>query len=105
VLGDYQQALGTFQEGLSIATRSSERRVESYLLWSMGDLLRDRGNFPEASHIYRRALEVIGEDEPTLQCNVLISLSTLQRWQCNLDEALTLAVEAERLADTYNARL
>jgi DNA-binding SARP family transcriptional activator len=105
LLSDYDQATLAFEEGLSVASRTPEKRVESYLLWSLGDLLRDRGNYEEASHLYHKALEIIGDSEPALKCSVVTSLSTLRRWQGNLDESLALAVEATNLATAHGATL
>lgn len=102
LLGDYDQALLAFQEGLQITSRTPETHAESYLLWSMGDLQRDRGAFAEADSFYRKSLQVIGGNEPALQCSVTVSLATLRRWEGELDDALSLGQNAGVLAEKYN---
>ena len=77
-------------------------RTESYLLWSLGDLQRDRGGFEEAVGSYNLSLELIGANEPSLRCNVLTSLSVLRRWQGNYYDAALLANEALILATAHN---
>ncbi|MBA3869580.1 MAG: tetratricopeptide repeat protein, partial [Anaerolineae bacterium] len=101
-LGDYSQSRNTFEEGLQWANRATERRSESYLLWSLGDLDRDCGAFQTALRTYNQALNIVGQDEPSLRCSLLISLSTLQRWQKHFDESEALASEAYQLARQHH---
>jgi LuxR family maltose regulon positive regulatory protein len=103
--GDYTHATVTLQEGLSIATRVPNRRVESYLLWSLGDLQRDRGAFDEALHYYNRALELSGSNEPSLRCAVLISAATVHRWQGEIATSAAAAKEAVTLANAHHLAL
>ncbi len=105
VCGDYRQAATTFQEGLSIAARVPDSRAESYLLWSLGDLQRDRGSFDEAIMLYNKALELTGGSEPTLRCSLLISASILRRWQTQFADAVTLAEEAYSIAGAHGLAL
>ncbi len=100
--GEYQQAQTTFQEGLSVIARARNKRVESYLLWSLADLQRDRGTFREAGELYSRALEFTGNQEPSLRCSILISASIQHRWQQKAQEALALAEEALVLAEAHS---
>ncbi|HML20738.1 MAG TPA: tetratricopeptide repeat protein [Aggregatilinea sp.] len=104
-LGDYQQAYVTFQEGLRIVTHVPDKRAESYLRWSLGDLQRDQGNFEDAIRLYNKSLELIGGGEPHLRASVLASASNLQRWRGKYYEALLLADEANALAETHNVAL
>jgi ATP/maltotriose-dependent transcriptional regulator MalT/DNA-binding SARP family transcriptional activator len=103
--GDYRRAFQTFQEGLSLVSRFPQRRVESVLLWSLGDLQRDRGAFGEAVQYYRRSLEQVSDGEPALRCGLLNSLATLRRWQGKLVEAVSCAEEALRVAHQYHLAL
>jgi DNA-binding SARP family transcriptional activator/Flp pilus assembly protein TadD len=103
--GDYGQALAALQEGFSVIAATQNRRIESYLLWSMGDLQRDLGSFHEAWQLYSRALEFTANQEPSLRCNLLISASILRRWQHNYDEAVSLAEEAHTLAQAHSLSL
>lgn len=98
---DYDAALNTFQEGLSVVARVPNQRAESYLLWSMGDLQRDRGACNDARQLYNKSLELIDVGEPYLTSSVLISVSVLERWQGNLREAASLATEATMLAEKH----
>ncbi|MBN8633728.1 MAG: tetratricopeptide repeat protein [Anaerolineae bacterium] len=100
--GDYTQAYATIQEGLSVVARIRNKRIESYLLWSLADLQRDRGSFDEAWQLYSRALEFTGNRDPNLRCNVLINASILRRWQNAWIEAASLAEEAVALAETHS---
>lgn len=100
--GDYAQAHATFHEGLSVIARAQSHRTESYLLWSLGDLQRDRGGFEEAVGNYNLSLELIGANEPSLRCNVLTSLAVLRRWQGNYYDAALLANESLILANAHN---
>ncbi len=100
--GEYQEAQTTFQEGLSVIARARNKRVESFLLWSLADLQRDRGTFREASELYSRALEFTGNQEPSLRCSILISASIQQRWQQKFQEAQALAEEALILAEAHS---
>ena len=103
--GNYPQALSTLQEGLSIVARVPNRRVESALLWSMGELRRDQGAFEESLRLHNRALELIGNSDPWLRCAVLVSASTLRRWQAHPHESALLAEKALVLANAHNAAL
>lgn len=103
--GDYTHSMVTLQEGLSISTRVPNRRVESYLLWSMGDLQRDRGTFDEALRYYDRALELSGSNEPSLRCAVLVSIATVHRWQGDIQASTMMAKEAVNLAHTHHLAL
>ncbi len=103
--GDYLQARLTFQEGLRIVARFSDRRAESYLLWSLGDLLRDLFSYEEAARLYMRALELQGEGEPLLRLSILLSFSVMRRWQGDPQEALLLAKEAAEIAQAHNMAL
>jgi len=102
---DYKQALATFQEGLSVVSKVPNRRSESYLMWSLGDLQRDLGTHNEAVLLYNKSLELLGNSEPTLRCSILTSFSTLRRWQGNYHEAATLAAEAGVLAQKHSIAL
>ncbi|HVO70138.1 MAG TPA: tetratricopeptide repeat protein, partial [Aggregatilineaceae bacterium] len=95
---DYRQALITLKEGLSIVSRFPSKRTESYLLWSLGDVQRDRGLAPTALEHYQKALDLVGQHEPPLRCGVLTSRAMLYRWQGDLGEALRGANEASELA-------
>lgn len=99
--GDYSQARITLKEGLGIVERTSNRRAESYLLWSIGDVERDLSNFSEALYHYQHALELNQNNEPELQCFLILSLSTLYRWQNEFRDASFLAEEAMALAEHY----
>ncbi len=103
--GNYEQALSTLQEGLSIVARVPNRRVESALLWSMGELRRDQGAFEESLRLHNRALELIGNSDPWLRCAVLVSASTLRRWQAHPHESALLAEKALVLANAHDAAL
>ena len=100
--GDYVQAKATFDEALDILTHEYDRRGEAYLMWSMGDLVRDRGGFKEAYHFYRRALDIVGGSEPQLECGVLASLATLYRWQRQFPESLAYAQNALNIAREHS---
>ncbi len=100
--GDYAQAYATLQEGLGVVARIRNKRIESYLLWSLADLQRDRGSFDEAWQLYSRALEFTGNRDPNLRCNVLINASILRRWQSAWIEASSLAEEAVALAEAHS---
>jgi DNA-binding SARP family transcriptional activator len=99
--GEYQQAQQTFTEGLSIIAQVSNRRAEGHLLWSLGDVKRDLGIFDEALRLYLKALEFIGAGEPPVRCGILVSLSTLRRWEGQIEEAISLATEATNLAQKH----
>ena len=86
---------------MSVLAKIRNKRVESYLLWSIGDLQRDCDNFEEAWQSYNRALEFTGSREPNLRCSVLISAASLRRWQQNWDKSLSLAEEAFALAEAH----
>jgi LuxR family maltose regulon positive regulatory protein len=102
---DYDQAISTLQEGLSIATRVSDRRAEGHLLWSLGDIQRDLGVFDEALRMYDQALALLGGSEPSPHSAILVSASTLRRWQGELREAVLLAEEASGLASAHDIAL
>lgn len=99
--GSYDQARQTFEQGLNAITKIPHGRAEAYLMLSLGDLTRDLGAFDEAANLYRRALEMLGSSEPVLHCLLLISLSTLQRWNERPDEATELAQEALAKAEQH----
>jgi len=103
--GDYERAMATYQEGLSILARVPNRRVESALLWSMGELRRDQGSFDEALKLHNRALELVGASDPWLRAAILISCSTLQRWNGKPQEAELLAEKALALAEKHELAL
>jgi LuxR family maltose regulon positive regulatory protein len=98
---EYSLALQTFEEGLSVIAQVANRRSEGHLLWSLGDVKRDIGEFDEAQRLYYKALEFIGSSEPPIRCSILISLSTLSRWKGECEEAVALAGEAVALAERH----
>jgi LuxR family maltose regulon positive regulatory protein len=98
---EYSLALQTFEEGLSVIAQVANRRSEGHLLWSLGDVKRDVGEFDEAQRLYYKALEFIGSSEPPIRCSILISLSTLSRWKNECEEAVALAGEAVALAERH----
>lgn len=104
LLGDYRQALETLNTGLQSVSHASNNRTEGHLLWTLGDLQRDWGNFKEAANLYQRSLELVGDKEPFLQANINISLATLKRWEGNLDTAYEFAVLAQTIAQQHNLR-
>jgi DNA-binding SARP family transcriptional activator/tetratricopeptide (TPR) repeat protein len=102
---EYTLALQTLEEGLSVVAQVSNKRSEGHLLWSLGDVKRDMGEFDEALHLYYKALEFIGTSEPPIRCSILISLSTLCRWKGDCEEAAALAGEAASLAERHKLAL
>lgn len=103
--GDYDEAMTTLLEGLSVVAPLHDHRTESYLLWSLADLQRDLANYTEAWQMLARALELIGNREPSLRCYVLNSMATLRRWQRQYEESSSLAQEAYTLADAHQLML
>ncbi len=100
---DYYQALLTFQDGLSVVAGSPNRRVEGYLLWSMGDLRRDLGAFDAAQRLYDKALDLLPHrGEPNLQSSILVSVATMRRWQNRQEEAVLVAEEGLRVAEAHH---
>lgn len=101
----YEQAATTFEEGIRIVTRVPDRRVESALLWSLGELRRDLGMFEEGLRLHNRALGLIGNSDPWLRCAVMISCAKLYRWWGKLHEAEQLAKKANLLAGAHDLTL
>ncbi len=99
---DYKHALSTLQEGLSVVARFPSRRAETYLLWSLGDVQRDRGAFETALNCYMKALDLVGDKEPPLRCLILTSTSTLYRWHGKHAEAIRYAEQSAQLAERNN---
>ncbi len=102
---NYQQAHATYQEGLSVVARVPNKRAHSYLLWSLGDLQRDRGAFHEARQHYNASLSQIEGSEPYLFSSLLVNLSTLERWQGRVREAINYATKATTLAESHDLGL
>ncbi len=102
LLDDYDQSLQILQKGLLSVSRIPENRVECHLLWTLGDLQRDRGAFHEARKLYQKSLQKINHNEPFLHASVLISWSVLERWQGHLDQAERLAAEAGSIAEMHH---
>lgn len=102
---DYQQAGTTFQEGLNIATRILDRRAETYLLWSLGDLQRDCGAYDLALKLYEKGLKLSEGSEPVVHTALLLSVATLRRWRGEYDEALHCANQAHQLAVQHDIAL
>jgi DNA-binding SARP family transcriptional activator/uncharacterized protein HemY len=99
--GDYQRAREVFEEGLALVRAGYHARSRAYLLWSYGDLLRDLGQFKKAHNAYREGLDLLGEKEAHLRFNILISFATLCQWMGATHEALTMVIEAQTLAETF----
>lgn len=102
LLGDYEQAATTLQEASHIVNRIPENRIAGALALSKGDLQRNRGSFQEAHQLYQQALHLIGSHEPFIQVNILISLSTLCRWEAKLKEARDYALAAQSLSEQHH---
>lgn len=90
---NFKEAIRTLREGLQLVEQTSNRRAESYLLWSMGDVRRDLGDFQAAQQLYNRAYELSSGMEPSLQRAITLSMSTLYRWQGEYALAERLARE------------
>ncbi len=103
--GDYQQALETLQDGLRVVSRVPNKRAESYLLSSLGDLERDLGITEEALRRYNKAFELLRNREPSLRCEILVGASILRRWEGELSKAVSLAEEALKLATKHSNHL
>jgi LuxR family transcriptional regulator, maltose regulon positive regulatory protein len=97
---NYREAVSNLEEGLKIIGQTVNRRVESYLLWSLGDVRRDLGEFKLALQLYNQAYELSSEMEPSLQKSILLSMSTLYRWQRDFLLAEQLARQAAGSDDT-----
>ncbi len=98
---DYELALQTLEEGLSVISQVSNKRAEGHLLWSLADVKRDLSNFDEALRLYNKALELIGSSEPPIRCAILIGTATLYRWEKKWHEAVALGEEALALAQSH----
>lgn len=93
---NYKEALRTIEEGLRVVVQTSNRRAESYLLWTMGDISRDLGDYETAQRHYDRAYELSGGMETSLQRSITLSMSVLYRWQG--EHALAERLARETLA-------
>lgn len=102
LLGEYQQALATLQEGLQSAGRTPNNRTESHLLWTLGDLQRDRGALREAETLYQKALQIVTDKEPFLQASINISLATLKRREDHIDAAYEYVMIAQRICEKHH---
>ncbi|MEO8608795.1 MAG: tetratricopeptide repeat protein [Chloroflexota bacterium] len=102
LLGDYHAALSSFEEGLQILHHLPDKRSESYIQWSLGDLRRDCGGFAEAMISYQKALNLVDKHEPRLKNEILLSITTLQRWKQAYADAFVVAQEARVFAQQYN---
>jgi len=99
---NYKEAWATFTEGLRLVSDSGDSRTEGYLLASFGDLNRDLGHYNTAQELYNRAFRIVGTTtEPSLQNAILISISTLLRWTAKPSEAVLVAEEALKVAQTH----
>lgn len=103
---NYHQALSTLQEALDTVAGIATRHIESYLLWSLGDLKRDLCLCEQAEQHYARALSLLpaGAD-PNLRCAVLVSLAALRRREGRPDEARLVAQEALSIAERTSSAL
>jgi len=101
--GQYQLAEQTYAQGLETIANMQSARARYYMLTSIGDLRRDRGQYAEARISYQRALNLIAKREPYAYIDVLINLSTLYRWQGRYEAALTCAEDA--MAEAQSRKL
>ena len=101
-LGDYPHAVAVLQEGLSAIARFPNPRAEGYLLYNLADVRRDQGDLKAALDLYNRAIDIVGDSEPSLTCSILCGISTLYRWQQKMPDAIAAAQEAVRLARKQN---
>lgn len=103
---NYHQALSTLQEALDTVAGIATRHIESYLLWSLGDLKRDLCLCEQAEQHYARALSLLpaGAD-PNLRCAILVSLAALRRREGRPDESRLVAQEALSIAERANSAL
>ena len=99
--GNHDEALAALREGQSIVSRIPGLRIEAYLMSSMGDLVRDRGSFDEARQLYYKALELVGNREPTLQASVLAKMSMVERWSGDAVAAVDFAEQALAIATEH----
>jgi ATP/maltotriose-dependent transcriptional regulator MalT/DNA-binding SARP family transcriptional activator len=90
---NYRDAIRTLEEGLQLVSQTSNRRAESYLLWSMADIRRDLGEFEAAQQLYTRAYELSSGMEASLKRDITLSMATLYRWQGNYPLSERLARE------------
>jgi len=92
--GHYADAEGAFKQGLETIANMQTARSRYYLLTSLGDLQRDKGDFSLARTSYQRAINLIAGREPYAHIEVLIGLSVLYRWQSKYESALTCVNDA-----------
>jgi DNA-binding SARP family transcriptional activator len=102
---DYVRAIQTLQEGLSIVAQTGDTRVESSLLWSQGELMRDLDLVEGDESDFTTALSVLPPGaEPGLRSAILISAATLRRWHGKYEQAIVLAEEALSIAQSHNLK-
>lgn len=102
-IGDYDLAQHTLEEGIRIIAQTTNRRAESYIHWSMGDLQRDLANDEEAIRLYESAYELSSGAEPFLQQSVALSMATFYRWKGDFRLAIRLVSDVyDELRSTGN---
>lgn len=104
----YQEAIAALEEGLAVIAETTSQRARSYLLWSLGDVRRDLGDYTAAQTHYDQAHALSAGFEPWLQHAITLSMSTLLRWQgfqplaerlaCEVSAAGTMQGTADQLA-------
>ena len=103
MMGSYSYAVEVFQEANRLAVRSKYAYVEQGILFNLGSLTRDRGNFQEARTHYDYARALM--DEATeLRAEVYLNEAKLWRWQAEQDkrhltQALTMLERAAEHTD------
>ena len=71
-LGDYPHSVSALQEGLSAIARFPNPRAEGYLTYNLADVQRDQGDLKDALDLYNRALDIVGDSEPSLTCSISV---------------------------------
>ncbi|MEL6149922.1 MAG: tetratricopeptide repeat protein [Chloroflexota bacterium] len=100
---EYIEAIKTFEEGIELARNHSlPIRPLCYLMWGLGDVLRDTWQYEQAHKLYIEAMQAIGDGDPYFRVNLLLSLATLERWQSNTEVATHYAREALAIAGNHS---
>ena len=105
LLGQYQQAAETAQQGMPVAQAIGDRGAEAYLLDELGSSYNNRGDRKKALDIFLHALQLRSEDDPVGRGYTLSNIAIAYAWIGERTRALGYMDQVARIMRDTGERL
>jgi two-component SAPR family response regulator len=98
VRGEYRDALAVYEEGLAVARRAGDLRVQASTAEGIATIYRNVGAYQRAEPLYETAWRITRESEPSVAIYYRSMQAEMYRWQGEMAEAFRLLEQARDMA-------